>query len=293
MDLFKYRVWCETESGWVTAWAPEQPIVCPNNSGHTIDSNKTTITQKKKDVGPQDISGKSRVQQTSRKLGLRVMWSGIGDDPSSLHSVGGGNPFTVIHTLGEATPEDVYIDYNMVQNETWLHEGYVTWKDCNMDTLTLEMVARVTQTQAGSNTNYNLYGGYIIVPAAGNGTLDITSDITDPNAGLVYMPDNDLGEAPTAFWNADYNSTTKLYENITPAPSGNGRYNMFTIEAVFARFVNEMPLLGSGFIALNSSDTDQMGHGMRLKMISKTNPNVDDHNWSLACLMCLHRDHSV
>jgi len=240
-----------------------------------------------------DISGKQRVHQTSRKLGLRVMWSGVGDSQDSVTKVGGGVPFIIEHTIGEAHPEDVYIDFNILENETWLHEGYITWSTCKMDTLTLEMVCRPTAVVPGSNTNYNLYKGYLIIPAAGNGTIEVTADLTHPNNGLIYIPDNDLGESPLAFWNADYNSDTKLYENISPAPYGNGRYNMFPTEIVFGRFVNTMPLLGSGFIALNSSDTDRMGHGMRLKMVATTNPNVDDHEWSIACLMCLHRESSV
>jgi len=292
-NLYKYRIWCEDEVTWVNTWDTEEPTVCPNNNSHTITTSKTTVVQKKKDLGPQDRSGKTRVHQTSRKLGLRVMWTGVGDDPTDVHKTGSGTSFEVTHDLGEGDPESVYIDFNMVQNETWLHEGYITWKDCEMDKLSLEMCPRVTAGQAGTGTNYNLYGGYMVIPAAGDGTFDLTADITDPNAGLVFMPDNDLGEAPTAFWNADYNSSTKLYENITPAPTGNGHYNMFAVEITFARFLNHMPLLGSGFIALNSSDTDQMGHGMRLKMVADTNPNVADHTWSVACLMCLHRGSSV
>jgi hypothetical protein len=240
-----------------------------------------------------DSSGKQRVHQTSRKLGTRIMWIGLGDDPSDVHKVGGGQPFDIKHDIGEGDPEHVYIDFNIVNNETWLHEGYITWKSCDMDRLTLEMVPRVTAGQTGTGTNYNLYGGYMVIPAAGDGTFEITADITHPNNGLVYMPDNDLGEPPTAFWNADYNPDTKLYENMTAAPYGNGRYNMFSVEICFARFLNHMPLLGDGFLALNSSDTDRMGHGMRLKMIASTNDQVDDHQWAVACLMCMHRNSSV
>jgi hypothetical protein len=108
------------------------------------------------------------------------------------------------------------------------------------------------------------------------------------------MPNNDLNEPPTAFWNADWNSSTQEYENITPAPAGNGRYNMFAVEVVFAEFIRSIPLLSSGFIALASSDTDQMGHGMRLKMTADTNlETASDHDWSVACIMCLHRESSV
>jgi hypothetical protein len=247
-----------------------------------------------------DRSGKIRFHQTSRKLGTRIMWTGVGDDPTDPHSVGGGGSFTFNHTTSGIATLSKYIDFNCVNNETWLHEGYITWNNAHFDTLTLEMVPRVTTYTAGSNTYYNLYGGYMVIPAAGDGTIDVTSDITTHSGGLVYMPDSDLGEPPTAFWNADWNTSTKEYENITAAPYGNGRYNMFTVEICLARFVNGIPFLANGFIALNSSDTDQFGHGMRLKMIfdideshDGTNGGTPD-NWNvgIACIMCLHREKS-
>lgn len=245
-------------------------------------------------ITPRDRSGKIRMHQTSRKLGMRVMWMGVGDDPADITKVGGGESLALKHVIGETEPLVKYLDFNIAENETWLHEGYLTWKDAQLDTLTLEMVCRAPTYTGGSNTMYNLYGGYIIVPAAGNGTIDITSDLTDPIfGGMIYMPNNDLNEEPTAFWNADYNSSTKLYENITAAPYGNGRLNIFAGEIVFARFINKIPLLGSGFIALNSSDTDQMGQGMRLKMTADTNTeDFLDHDWAVACIMCLHRQSS-
>jgi hypothetical protein len=142
---------------------------------------------------------------------------------------------------------------------------------------------------ATGSSNYNLYGGYLVVPAAGDGYWNLQSDITQSTGGLVYIPNNDLNEPPTAFWNADWNSSTGEFENITAAPTGNGRYNMFSTEIIFAHFVRKMPLIGLGFLPLNSSDTDQLGHGMRLKMIADTNTSVEDHDWTVACLMCLHR----
>ena len=222
---------------------------------------------------------------------MRICWSGVGDDPSVVTKVGGGTPYIVEHSLGETSPEISYIDYNVVENETWLHEGYVTWKDCNIDTISIDLVPRVTATKIGVNTNYKLYGGYLIIPASGNGTVDLDTDITHPNNGMVLIPNNDLGIAPLAFWNAEYNVATKRYENITPAPYGDGRYNMFAVEVSLAKFLHKMPLLGNGFIALNSSDTDQIGHGMRLKLTAVT--NSPDHEWKVACLMCLHRKKST
>lgn len=235
-----------------------------------------------------DSSGKLRVHQTSRKIGLRITWTGAGDDQSDPHLVGGGEHFSMAVASGTVTK---YVDFNCVNNETWLHEGYLTWDKCSMDLLTLEMVPRIASYTISSGTNYNSYGGYMAIPAAGDGIMNITSDLTDANGGLVYMPNDDEGNLPTAFWDAEWNTSTKKYENITPAPYGNGRYNIFIYEITFARFVNEVPFLANGFIPLSSSDTDQLGHGMRLRMTLDANGNTETSY--IACIMCLHRKKSV
>ena len=239
-----------------------------------------------------DRSGKLRVHQTSRKLGLRIMWTGVGDDPTDVTKVGGGTPLTIVSSSGTTTTTS-YIDFNIVENETWMHEGYMTWYSADFDTLSVEVVPRTVSVGTSSGTNYNLYGGYMVIPAAGDGTISLNSDITTHSGGLIYMPNNDLDEQPTAFWDAEWDSTTKEYKNITPAPYGNGRYNMFSYEIVFARFLNKIPLLSKGFIALNSSDTDALGQGMRLRLTSNTNQGVDPHDWYVAFMMCLHRDRSI
>jgi hypothetical protein len=244
-----------------------------------------------------DRSGKLRVHQTSRKLGLRIAWTGVGDDASDVTRIFSGEPLTFEFTAVSGVQGEImskYIDFNIVENETWLHEGYLTWKNCHFEKLTLRMVPRVTSVTASSGTNYNLYGGYLVIPAyPGTGTIDIISDITDPIGGLVYMPNDDLGNSPVAYWNADWNSTTKKYENISAAPDGDGRYNMFGVEVPFVEFISEIPLLESGFIALNSSDTDQMGQGMRLKMFLK--PGIHDTavKVGIACILCVHREKST
>lgn len=241
-----------------------------------------------------DQSGKLRVHQTSRKLGLRTMWVGVGDDQADPHAVGGGESFAMSFIADATNPVTKYIDFNCVDNETWFHEGYLVWEGCRLDTITADMVTRIASVEASSGTDYDLYGGYLIIPAAsGTGTINVTSDITTHSGGLIYMPDNDLGESPVAYWNADWNTTTELYENIVPAPDGNGRYNMFATEITLARFVNEMILLGDGFMVLSSSDTDQMGHGMRLKLTATPNISVAGHEWTVACTVCLHRESSI
>jgi len=44
-EVNKYRLWCDTESTYVYQWAESEPTTCPNNTGHTIDTTKTTIDE--------------------------------------------------------------------------------------------------------------------------------------------------------------------------------------------------------------------------------------------------------
>lgn len=237
-----------------------------------------------------DASGKLRIHQTSRQLGTKTYFTGAGDDPTDVTNYGEGAAFQLHHEVGSGIQTE-YIDLNVVENKTWIHEGYVTWKNCDLDSVCFEVVPRIVNYTASSGTNYNLYGGYLVIPAAGDGTINVTSDITTHSGGLIYMPDSDDGISPTAYWNADWNITTKGFENISAAPSGNGRYNMFTVEVVLARFANKIPFLVNGFLQLQTSDIDQLGQGMRFKMYNHTHGT--DHEWTVAAMITLHREKSV
>ena len=243
---------------------------------------------------PLDPSGKLRVHQTSRNLGTKICWTGRGDDPTDITKVGGGESLYFHHEVGDEGSIFKYIDLNIAENETWLHEGYMTWKGCVADTLTMQVVPRTVTVSGVASGDKTVYGGYLVIPtASGSGDIEVVNDLTQPAGGLVYMPDSDLGESPVAYWDADWNSTTKEYENIVPNYTGEGRYNIFSYEVIFAEFVRELPLLDSGFIALNSSDTESVGQGFRLKLIADTNDNVADHEWHVACILCMHRGKTV
>jgi len=297
MDLYKYNVWCNTEGIYVQTWGQTAPTVCPNNNEHSINEDKTWITDTILGAPVTDhASGKTRVHQTSRQLGMKTYFTGSGDDPSDVTDVGSGHDFHFDHIIGDSTNDSIYLDFNCIENETWLHEGYIIWKYAEFDEISMIAVPRVVEWQSGSGTDYNLYGGYLVIPSDGtNGTVEITGDLTESIGGLVYMPDDDAGNAPVAFWNADWNTTTKEFENIIPAPYGNGRYNIFAYEVTLSNFVNRIPLLGDGFKRLQASDVDQLGHGMRLKAIIKTyiSDHHDDHHWHVACVLTFHREHCV
>jgi len=244
--------------------------------------------------GPVDSTGKLRFHETSRPLGTDTYFSSCGDDISDASKVGGGDSCLKIrHAVGGGDSHSVYFDLNIASNETWLHEGYLSWLGFDGDMASLEIVNLPATTVAGTNTLYNLYGGYLVVPAAGDGTLDITSDLTDPRGGLVYMPDSDEGEPPLAYWNADWNPSTKQYENIAAAPTGDGRYNIFSLEIVLSRFVNKIALMGDGFMMLQSADTARLGQGMRLKLTVDRDTTVDDRVFSMTSIITFHRVRST
>jgi len=245
-------------------------------------------------VEHRDRSGKLRVHQTSRKLGTMILWTGEGDNPNIPDSIGGGERLSLSHVVGGEESLIKYIDFNCTSTESWLHEGYVTWHGALLDTLDLQIVNRVTATTSGVGTSYDLYGEYLIVPAyPGTGTLQITSDITTSTGGLIYMPLNDLGVRTPSFWNATWNPSICRFEDISAAPSGDGEYNMFSVEVVLSHIIRGMNLIESGFIALNSSDVDQLGHNMRLKFMADINTSIRDHDLMVACTLCMHRSKSV
>lgn len=230
--------------------------------------------------GPKDRSGKLRIQNTPRQLGLKTYWTGAGDDISNPHNVGNGNQIDFKHSIGDPSIQVVYMDLNCEDgyNESWVFEGYLHWLNALNDRFTWEMVSAVTPIKTGqTGTNYSLYGGYLIVPAAGNGDILINSDITTSSGGLVYVPLNDLGEKSFGYWDATWNTSTQRYENIRPTPDGSGWYNMFATEKVFARFMNRLSLLGSNSIRIGAWDIDQLGQGVRFKATWET--CGEDHDW--------------
>lgn len=231
------------------------------------------------------LDGKQWIQETSRPLGTKIFFTSRGDNVNVKTDIGNGEFLKLNHIFGDPLTQTTTIDLNLEDNPTYIHEGYVMWSAADFDTLSLFVVPRVTTYTTGVNTNYNLYGGYLLIPAAGNGTK------TPTNIQLVEMPiSGDKATRSAAFWNATWNKTISQYENITPAPAGNGVYNMFTAEVTLSKFVNEWLLLNSGFMMLQTAESEQVGAGMRLKLTIKT--TEPDHAWKAAIGLVFHRTKS-
>ena len=238
-----------------------------------------------------NLSGKIEVHESSRTAGTTTYFTGSGDDPNDIMDVGNGELFMLRHRIGDPMTQYLYLDFNIVENPTWIHEGYIIWKDAQFDLISFEIVPLIPTWTLSSGTNYKLYNNYMIIPAEGNGNVEITSDLGDPRGGLVFMPTDETGNKLAGFWNADWNSTTKRYENITAAPSGDGDYNIFAYEIPLSRFVNKQTMIGDGFQRMQTADADELGQGMRLRVIGVT--TEPDHDWYCGCVLTMYRVRTV
>jgi len=43
--LYKYKIWCNTESAWVTRWDTTAPSTCPNNNSHSVNTGSVSVTE--------------------------------------------------------------------------------------------------------------------------------------------------------------------------------------------------------------------------------------------------------
>jgi hypothetical protein len=233
--------------------------------------------------------GRNRVYDTVRPWGTRIMYMGQSDDITDPTKIGGGPVNKMVHATGGNDPQSMYIDFNTIINDTYAYLFMASFKDFQFDELTMTGVPRLTTVSSGSNTNYNTYGGYLIVPAAGNGT----TVVADENRVLVAVHVNEEGVKPPAYWNADFNTTTKVFENITPAPAGDGWYNMFAAEVPLVNFCLKAVLNGTiqGWMMTPSHEADKIAHGVRLKISVDT--IGDDHDWTFGVTVVCYRQKTI
>jgi len=242
-----------------------------------------------KDDDPKDSDGKVLTHETSRPPNTTTTWAGEGDDTDDITNIGGGTRMIYDHGDSDPTTENLYIDFNIIENQTFLHECYINWKDANFDSVIGRLVPTVTPTTPSSNTNYTNYwmGSYetpLIIAAAGNGDIVVNNE----DRVLVYMPvDQNTGIRPPSFWNADWNSTTKQFENIAFAQNADGEYNMFKFETSLAMFLARLSFVGYGDRRVQSADRHEIGQGMRIKLIFNT--HGDNHAWKMAVTVAMHR----
>ena len=245
-------------------------------------------------IEPRDWTGKMFLHPTERPFGTKVHFTGAGDALEAVSDIGSGELMEIHHNVGDDLIQFTYTDFNTITNVTHVQEGQLQWWNAKMDRITVEFVPRIVTLSAGENTPY-LYDPSqpIVLPSelvGGAGNVSINEDITQANVGLVQALHNEKGIKPTAFWNADYDSGTGTFENITAAPLGDGDYNIFHVEYAIARFANRVGMVGSSNLPFHTNDTDPIPHGSRLKCTWET--IGEDHEWIAIATFKMHRTKS-
>lgn len=269
----------------VTLVHPDGEIVTNTNPLNITDS-----------VNPKDFLNKLMTHDTPRPTWCNTYITGEGDDPSSPYNkLGGGNNLFWNHKIGDPN-ENIYVQFNNLctdRIEDFIANGWIFNKGCLGDQLTCEVVNKVTNITTGQiNTNYNLYGGYMIIPAAGDGTIQV-----DPaDMRLVRcLKSQTTGITPPGYWTGDWNSTTGLWENVTPVPDGTGTHNMFSVELVLDRFANHINMLDGQKMFLHIQDAAQFSRELMLKFHNDTNVSkgVTDHDYMIVVNLYLFRSKTL
>lgn len=228
-------------------------------------------------LDPRFSNGIPAVQTTPRTKGFSTVFLGAGDDPSDVASVGGNSGVTYTswhHEIGDAMTKKIYVSMNTALNETHVQEGYLTFKDALNDRVSVDFVPKLTPYIASTNTQFSIWGD-LIVPAAGDGNINIT-----PGSEVFVSRGQDLdngGLLGAGFWNADLDVETGIYSNLAPAPQGDGIYNMFASEQVFTKFVNQVHALGNGTIHARAADKSDHPHNVMMRItVDTVGP---DHEW--------------
>jgi len=84
MDLYKYRIYCETESSWIETWGETVVEVCPHDEEHTVTSGSLTIIEQHLGLGPTMTDGRPIVRADTRPLSTQTWFSMAGDTASGI-----------------------------------------------------------------------------------------------------------------------------------------------------------------------------------------------------------------
>jgi hypothetical protein len=246
------------------------------------------------DTEPRDGSGKAFFHPTVRPFGTKVHFTGSEDSDLAVSDIGSGNVIEHRHSVGDPLVEVKYYSFNTILNVTHIQEGLIQCWNTFFDKMTVEFVPRVVTTVPGEATPY-LYDPSVpvILPSeivGGNGNVVLNEDITAHNGGFVQALPNENGVKPPAYWNATFDPDTGLFSGISPAPNGDGDYNLFHTEYVLSRFGNRISMLSTMSQWFRTDDSDSIPHGTLMRLTFET--SGEDHEWGITLTLKLHRTRS-
>lgn len=247
---------------------------------------------------PKTNLGKIEVDPSLTPYNTVSTYTSFGDDFTDPYDIGGGQEFEIVHTKGEnETTQTIYLDFNTLDNLSYLVEGSLFLENAIRDRVTFELVSNsIPYTIADGESEYKLVNDYLIVPNSNplNGiSINIPSlaggDLLC-NGGLVYAPLNSDGEKINGYWNATWDNENQIFKDISPAPNGDGSYNLYSVEVPFIKIVDSI-YSHSILKPFTSQDIDQIAHGTRFKLTIKT--RGDDHSWAISGELKLYRRYSI
>jgi hypothetical protein len=292
IDLDESRKLRTSQSSQIIELISNSTIAVIDNDGTQITNISIAIDMIKgfyqKNIQTGD--GKLWVQTTPRPFGTFCCLFSEGDSANSPVAVGGGQDMIFVHEVGQNLNQSLYVDFNIKENKTFINEGTIIFKNGNFDKVHLSIVPKVTPYVTGTNTNFNLYGGFLIIPAAGDGQIQVNpADIQLME--IPYSIDYPDQLQMSGFWDADYNEQTHQFENLRPNIYGTGRYSIFGYEITLQKIVRIILLGDSGIVNMSSTDVAELAHGMRLKFDFMT--NIPDHDWKLTVRLKMARKYTI
>lgn len=164
--------------------------------------------------------------------------TGSGDDVTNGR--GAGPLFGVARNdAGDAIFEWYYNDW------IYLAGGGLVFKDADIgDWISLGVFAPKTEVTAAPNNdgNCNLVNGVVIVPSYGQpGAYNV-----DLATAVLIPADTDDDDKGPGYWS--WNTPDTGHGTISPGTPGESQYHLLNVEMLLGRFVNRMPLMGSGIL---------------------------------------------
>lgn len=282
--VYKYRVWCDTDSKYVETWSDTEPTDCPENNGHTIDTAKTTILESiSQDFPISDIDNIKVAVHPSYKPFVEgkttyAVWSGAGDN-TTTGDIGDGNTLEFNMTTGTAlVTKD--IKFHPDNGRVWIHEGYLKFEGGGSgDYICATFVSEPTPLQTSVNLDLEITDNWIHFAAGGAGTG--THGFAD--ADKIALIPRDFSQ--DGDW--DYDGT-----NLTPNVGGTGAYKISDIERDVHTFINHIPCLGSSqtFFSMSSDETAELVANYFIRVSAH---NISDTNWTAAAIMEIYRERTA
>jgi len=280
-ELKLYRVWCHDDQKFVTTWAEVEPISCPENATHGIDTNKTIILDTIIENFPMsDIDGGDKISvHASYKPKFNKptysVWAGAGDNMDT-GKLGDGNLLHINTEVGVPV-SSIDVKFHPDNGRVWIHEGYLKFNNGGLgDCVSADIISSVSMMQQSVELNCNIVDEWI-VPAneIGSGTHGFASTPT-----LIPRSFSNDGD-----W--DYDG-----ETLSPNLDGTGGYKISSIEHIIHRFINKIPCFGNcdTYFSMSSDETIEIPQGYLLRI---TTTNGSDTVWNASMIMEIYRERTA